>query len=125
MTCVKAAQIQTHRQIPPPLTNSITWLDLNPTDRVVTKVRRRSLHVEHEDTSLTCRLASAGEPVIDRFQAAWQGSIAGSSRMNFSVLRYQNKLVTESRKMKKIRVLSSIFRYIIVIPTDLTASWLF
>ena len=73
----------------------------------------------HGDTSYTYCFASAGEPVIDRCQAAWQGSIAGSSRMNFTVLFcYQFKLVTESRKTKKIRVLSSIFRYIIVIPTD-------
>ena len=73
----------------------------------------------HRDTSYTYCFASAGEPVIDRCQAAWQGSIAGSSRMNFTVLFcYQFKLVMESRKTKKNRVLSSIFRYIIVIPTD-------
>ena len=71
------------------------------------------------DTSYTHCFASAGEPVIDRCQAAWQGSIAGSSRMNFTVLFcYQFKLERRAEKLKKIRVLSSIFRYIIVIPTD-------
>ena len=62
------------------------WRDLTPIDIVVTKVRKRSLYVEHEETSLTYHLASAGEPVIDSCQAAWQVLNAGSSRMNFTVL---------------------------------------